>query len=302
MIRRSLSKDSSPVTQHCRRWNRLFARSIILMLFTVSIFAAAASDDTKLKPEELTARHLESIGSADARSAAKSRVATGAVSLVARIGGAGNLSGEAMMVSSGARLRFGMRFSVVDYPGENMAFDGSRPYTSFLPNGVRSKLSTFLTQQDAPLKEGLLGGVLSTAWPFARLSEQQPKLEYRGLKKVGGREFHELSYRPRKGSSSLKIILHFDPETFRHLRTQYTFQVGASIGTREAPEQNSESYYSLTEDFDDFRAVDNLTLPHKYRLQLSVQTGTASTLYDYTLTINRISHKEQFDEQIFTLK
>jgi hypothetical protein len=272
-----------------------------LTLLTATILAAPSPDD-KLKPEDLVAKHLDAIANSEARAGVKTRAIAGAVTFATRVGGVGNMAGEGIMLSSGNRFRLNMKFPAVNYPSENAAFDGSRSYTSFMPNGARSKLSAFLASQDTLLKEGLLGGVLSTTWSLGRLSELQPKLEYRGLKKIDGRDFHEMMYKPKKGGSGLQILLHFEPETFRHVRTIYKYQVGAGIGSREAPEQNVESYYSLTEEFDDFRPEDNFTLPHKYRIQLSSSTGNASTVYDYTLNVNRVSHKEQLDDQVFVLK
>jgi hypothetical protein len=195
-----------------------------------------------------------------------------------------------------------MKFRSLEYPGEEMAFDGKHAATGFLPHGARSYLSSFLSMRDAPLKEGLIGGVLSTAWPLLRIEEQNPRLEYRGLKKIDGREMHVLSYRPRKGDHDLKISLYFDSATFRHMRTYYSWKVEARIGTRDSPNQNPEVYSSLTEDFDDFRAVDGLMLPHKYRLQVSIQDTNKSALYDYTLAVNSISHNETIDDRVFTLK
>ena len=206
------------------------------------------------------------------------------------------------MVSAGTKLRINMKFPALDYSGEDLAYDGAKVATGILRSGNRSALSAFLSQQDVPLKEGLLGGVLSTAWPLLRFNEQQPRLEYKGLKKIEGRELHEISYRPRKGSSELKILLHFDPATFRHVRTQYSYQIAAPVGPRERPTLNQDSYYSLIEEFDDFREADGLTLPHKYRLQMSVQSGRVSALYDYNIAINRVSHNQEIDEKIFTLK
>ena len=275
---------------------------MILVTFAASALAAPPVQDTKLKPEDLIARHIESIGSKEAQAAAKSRVASGAITLTMRVGGAGNLTGEGILVSTGSKLRLNMKFPVIEYPGEDLAFDGSKAATGFLRTGTRSRLSAFISQQDTILKEGLLGGVLSTAWPLLRIGEQQPRLEYKGLKKVGSRELHEMNYRPRKGASELKIVLHFDPATFRHVRTQYSFMIGATVGSREAPNQNPESYYSLIEDFDDFRESGGLMLPHKYRLQLSVQTGNATSLHDYNFALGQISHNEKVEEKIFTLK
>ncbi len=298
MIRRKLS-----TTARCRAHRG----GVIIIVMTLaslvaSPLAAAPPQDKKLKPEELIARHLESLGKGEAQAAAQSRVVSGTVTLTMRVGGAGNLAGDEIIASHGPKLRINMKFPSIEYSGEDLAYDGAKVATGILRSGNRSRLSAFLNQQDAPLKEGLLGGVLTTAWPFLRFSGQQPRLEYKGLKKISGRELHEISYRPRKGSSELKIVLHFDPETSRHVRTQYSYQIGATVATRETPNANPESYYSLTEEFDDFREVDGLTLPHKYRVQLSVQSGTASALYDYNFTVSRISHNEPIDEKIFTLK
>jgi len=282
--------------------------------------AQTSAQNKKLTPEELIARHLDSLGTAEARSKASSRVAGGETKFIARLGGSANVDGQAMMVSSGAKLRFGIKLPLNDYPGEDMAFDGERAATGFLPQGRRSRLSGFLSSQNLPLREGLIGGTLSTAWPLLRLDQAQPKLDYRGLKKVDGRQLHEVDYRPRKGSSDLKVSLFFDPETFRHVRTRYSFEIGATIGTRENSNRNAESYYSLTEDFDDFRAVDELTLPHKYKLQLSIQgtsaaavgsasptaqgagSNPASLLHDWTLTIKQITHNTKIDDLIFVIK
>jgi hypothetical protein len=276
--------------------------ALTLALLAATAPGAASPDDKKLKVEELVARHVESLGSKEALAAAKSRVATGSVALIVRVGGAGSLEGEGVIASTGNKVRLNMKFPAIEYPGESLAFDGSRAATGFLPSGNRSRLSAFISQQDETIKEGLLGGVLSTAWPLLRLAEQQARLEYKGLKKIGGRELHEVSYRPRKGSADLKILLHFDPATSRHVRTQYSYMISATIGTRQSSNQNPESYYSLTEEFDDFREEGGLMLPHKYRIQVSVQAGTTSSLYDYNMTFSNVAHNQPLDEKIFTLK
>jgi hypothetical protein len=196
-----------------------------------------------------------------------------------------------------------MRFPAPEYPAEQMAYDGHKAMTGFLPQGKRSNLSMFLDQQTAPLQEGLLCGTLSTSWALFRTSELQPKLDYKGKTKVEGRELHRVSYRPRKGSADLRTTLYFDPSTMRHVRTEYQFEIGARIGT--GPDNSNavqESYYVLLEEFDDFRAVEGLTLPHRYRMQLSVNTSRGAIIYDWTMTVEEISHRETFDDQTFTLK
>ncbi|HLG16109.1 MAG TPA: hypothetical protein VJH03_16620 [Blastocatellia bacterium] len=71
---------------------------------------------------------------------------------------------------------------------EQLAFDGEHGGSGKLPSGSRSTLGRVLIVENVPLREGLLGGVLSAAWPLLRLAQQNPKLEYRGLKKMEGRQ------------------------------------------------------------------------------------------------------------------
>jgi hypothetical protein len=285
-----------------RRQGRAILMSLAVALFTQGVSAAPPAQNKKLTPEELIAYHVASIGSAEARAAARSRVAKGDVEMIIRVGGAGNGTGGGTLASTGSKFRMGLRFRSINYPGEDMAFDGAKAIIPPLPNVGYSRLGSFLRMRDAPLKEGLLGGVLSTGWPLLRLEELNPRLEYRGLKKINGHEMHELSYRPRKGESDLKIALYFDSATSRHMRTLYSLKIEPRIGTRESPNQNPEAYFSVTEEFDDFRAVDGLMLPHKYRLQVSVQDTSKSVIYDYNLAITSISHKEAIDDRIFTFK
>lgn len=281
--------------------------STILMLSLstacfLSSIRSAQGQDKKLTSEELIARHLDSIGTAEARSKVSTRVASGETKFIARLGGSGNVDGQAMMVSSGAKLRFGIKLPLNDYPGEDIAFDGAKAAAGLLPQGGRSLLSAFFSSQNLPLNEGLIGGTLSTAWPLLRMDKTQPKLDYRGLKKIDGRQLHEVGYRPRKGSGELKVSLYFDPETFRHVKTKYSYEIGATIGTRENSNQNPERYYALTEDFDDFLAVDGLTLPHKYRMQFSAEGRGRSALHDWTVTIKKIDHNTKLDDPIFVIK
>jgi hypothetical protein len=282
-------------------------RAIVLLALALSLLAnPAAAQDKKLKLEEVLAKHLDAIGAAEARAAASRRVVSGTVKVVNRLGTSGSgqsIAGDAMLVTSGKKLRFGMNIPSLDYPGEQLAFNGEKATTGALPNGRLSQLSQFLRQQDLPLREGLLAGALSVGWPLLRLDQTQPRLEYRGLKKVAGKQLHELSYRPRKGSTDLEVKLYFEAETFRHVQTDYRFQIGARPGTiNEEIRRQDESYYLLTEEFDDFRAIDGLTLPHKYKLQISVQTATGTLLADWLLAVTSSSHKQDFSEEIFTIK
>ena len=185
-------------------------KGILATCLVVASLCLCAKDgiaiEDKLTLDQVLARHLSSIGTPEARAAIASRVASGKTTMLIRLGGAANLDGTGMMVSMGEKLRFAMRFTANDYVGEDMAYDGSRPTTGMQPQGKRSLLSEFLLSQSGLLREGLIGGVLSTAWPLLRVDKLQPKLEYRGVKKIDGQDLHEVSYRPKSRGDNVKIL------------------------------------------------------------------------------------------------
>ncbi len=267
------------------------------------VLASATSPQSdKLKLEDLIARHLEAIGKPEARAAAKTRLVNGAVKVTLRIGRAGLIEGKAVIASASPKVRYSMGFTAPNYPSEQMAFDGQKVTTSFLPNGNRSQLSQFLEQQSLPLKDGLICGALSSSWAFLRLEQLQPQLQYKGVTKVDGRPLHEVSYRGKKGSQDLKVSVFFEPETFRHVLTTYKFQIAARLGV--GPNDSTrigESYYTITEEFGDFRVVEGLTLPYKYKLQLSAETSRGTTLLDWVLSVERISNNEVLDDKLFKI-
>jgi len=115
----------------------------------------------------------------------------------------------------------------------------------------------FVRQYYGLLEEGLMAGTLSAAWPLMDVKERQPKLKY-SKRKVEGQQLHELTYSPksRGGTLQLRIKLFFNLETFHHVMTEYKY------------------YYSgiellFLEQFEDFREVDGMTLPHKYTIYYS---------------------------------
>jgi hypothetical protein len=278
-----------------------FRLVICAIAVSVLVCGSVSAQEKKLKLEEVIAHHLDSIGSAQARTAAKNRVVSGSVKLISRVGTASNIDGQAAVASSGPKIRYSIRFASPQYTGEQLGYDGTKILTGHLPSGRQSPLSLYLEQENLPLKDGLLGGTLSTAWALLRIDQLKPKLDYKGLKKVENRQMHEVTYRPDKGSSDLKISLFFDATTFQHVRTDYEFKVPARLGS--GPNDSArlaEDYYKLVEDFDDFQAIDALMIPRKYRLQLQVQTSSGSNLFDWNIAINQVLHNQALDDQIFS--
>ena len=56
------------------------------------------------------------------------------------------------------------------YPFERLGFDGRKFYAMQYAPGARSPFAQFLMSHDAIFSEGLIGGTLSSAWPFLNLS------------------------------------------------------------------------------------------------------------------------------------
>jgi len=232
---------------------------IVLLL---AMHTPVAAKGPKMKPEELVARHLAALGSPEARSAVQSRAAQGKGRMDVLSGGSGFLEGPAVLASQDHKLLFSIQFGHINYAAEQVSFDGEKVYVGNIQPGVRSQLGSFLYQYDELVKEGLFGGVLSTAWPLLDLEGRNPKLDYRELKKVSGQELLELRYRLRKKGGDVNIRLYFDPESFRHMATTYKLRLAAPMGrTTEESARQSETRYTLEEWFSDFRPIDDLDLP-----------------------------------------
>jgi hypothetical protein len=277
----------------------------IALSLSTSFTRPSLAQDKKLTVEEIVSRHLESIGTPEARAAAKTRLVSGQLKFVIRTGGPYQEDTVARMISKGPMFRYTILWPRIlrDRKEEEIIFDGERVATGFLQYQKGQALSDFFFRFQLPLQEGLVGGVLSTTWPLARMEEKQPRLEYKGLKKAEGQQVHAVDYRKRKGLADLKITLYFDAETFRHLRTEYRYEIDTTFGSDAPDSSRAQSVRQLlVEEFDDFRAVDGVTLPHKYRLQLSREAGFRADLRDWELSVQKVSHKEPLDDSLFKVK
>jgi hypothetical protein len=284
-----------------REYSRAVAAWLLVALIASATFGPAASARDKLKPEEVVAKHLEAVGAAETRDSVKTRIISGTAVATFRSPGTGQVSGLAVLASEGEKNLLGMTFGTSNnnYPQEKLGFDGNDVSASYLRPGVRSPLGNFLLTHKAVVKQGLIGGVLSQAWPLYDLAGKKPKLEYAGTKKVGDRQAYELKYIPR-GGSDLSVVLYFDAETFQHVRTEYTRTVVAQIGsTPETSANQSETRYRMVEDFSDFRKEGGMTLPHKYKIYLET-TGQGGTFKaDWELELSRFAFNQRIDPNSF---
>ena len=275
-----------------------------LILFSGLLLAVAgnclAQETKKLTAEEVIASHLESIGTAEARSAFKSLVAQGIVIGTYRVGGSGTDKGGAVMASQGPMSLIGFLFKQPEF-SEKMAFDGQKLTLGEYRPGTRTRFGDFLRTHDVVFREGLIGGTLSTAWPFRDMNAPKGKLQYLGTKNVNDRKAYVLSYEPRTGGN-LDIKLYFDAQTFQHLRTEYHQEfAGPSVTNPSKAARQKGTRFKLTEDFSDFRREANLVLPHNYKLQLTIDTEGDPLLQDWVVTLTQFLFNKTLDAKQFDL-
>src|SRR4030095_4505638 len=93
----------------------------LTFLLGIVLFASgtpARSHSQKMKPEELVAKHLESIGPARSRGAITTRIIAGTSLVVFRTPPPGQAAGRAVLASDGIKTLIGMSFQSPVYPRE----------------------------------------------------------------------------------------------------------------------------------------------------------------------------------------
>jgi outer membrane lipoprotein-sorting protein len=278
-----------------------------LILFTGLLLAVVSSGPTclaqetkKLTPDEVIASHLDSIASAEARSAFKSLVAQGTVEVTIRVGGGGKGKGGAVMASQGPMSLIGFIFGQ-DASNEKLAFNGQKLTLGVLRPGLRSPFSDFVLKNDVLFRKGLLGGTLSTAWPFLNANERKGKLRSLGTKNLKDRKAYVLGYEPRN-SGNLDIKLYFDTETFQHLRTDYQQEfVAPTVTNPDKAARQKGTRFKITEEFSDFRREVSVTLPHTYKIQFTIETENHPLLQDWVVTLSQFVLNKTLDAKQFDL-
>ena len=266
-------------------------------LFTTSF----SSTPQKIKPEDIITRHLESIGSVNARAAVKTRIITGTSQVIFHTAPLGQAVGRAVLASEGDKSLLGMSFPSPAYPREQLGFDGNGFMAAFVVPGTRSALGSFLMTHSLVFKQGLMGGTLSSAWPLLDLPSRKPDLEYAGLKTIETHLLHEVKYSPR-GGSDLQIKIFFDQESFQHVRTEYDRIISAPTGDRSyVAGAETEIRYKMIEEFSDFRKEGELTLPHRYKIRLTTDTKNGSFSADWTITLTQFDFNQPIDPNSFTI-
>ena len=181
------------------RKSRLITLWLAVILSAEPVVASPPLSADKMKPEDVVAKHLESIGSAKARESVKTRIIAGTSQVIFRTAPAGQAIGRAVLASEGSKSLLGMSFPSPVYPREQFGFNGGSFMAAFVTPGVRSVLGNFLMTNDVTFRQGLIGGTLSTAWPLLDVGSRNAQLEYIGTRKIDDQTLHELRYLPRGG-------------------------------------------------------------------------------------------------------
>jgi hypothetical protein len=278
------------------------ASAFALILSALFPATQAKTSPDKMKPEEVVAKHLESIGTAEARAKIKSHIILGTAVGTFRVGGIGTSQGGAVMASQGTRSLLAIVYGNKEYPYEKLGFDGKDVTVADLKPGIHSTLGKFFMQYEMPLRDGLLGGTLSAAWPLLDLSASGAKLKYAGIKKIGDRRVHVLEYEG-KNNAGLKTTLFFDADTFQHVRTEYERHLPQQMPSGPSvTQQQGDAVTKLTEEFSDFKTEGGLTLPHTYKLQLSIESLNERRLQDWVFTLATFNFNREIDASQFDVR
>lgn len=260
-------------------------------LLALAISGSASDKAPKLSADDIIAKHLESFGTAEARRALKSRVAQGTVQFSERITGTIHLDGNASIVSEANKIKVAFRFATPQYPGEQLVCDGQNVQVALIDQQSRSRLGNFIVEEPEVLKEGIFGGVLSMGWPLLDVKASGVKLKSEGIRKVADRELYALGYTPKKRNNSgdLSVLLYFDPATFHHVLTIYRL-AAAPVEQGETTDPSSVTT-TVEERFEDFHAVDGVTLPLSWDVRARVEPGKALE-YEWKVTLSSIMHNK----------
>jgi hypothetical protein len=297
-----------------------FILAVVLCLSLSVSWTGYGFAEDQVTAEQVVAAHFKSIGSPEALAATKTLAFVGTTSVEFIQGATGSMSGTSMCVSEGNKLAIVLKYGDINYPGEYFAYDGKEVTVGYISPGQKSPLADFLFRHNGIVKEGLLGGVFSDGWPLLNLQQKQADLSYRETT-IDGRRLHEIEYRPKQSLRDMKVRLYFDPETYRHVRTEYRVRVrddmsaapggdqtrigkfqtqtGDTEGFRTLNQGLPESIYVLVEKFDDFKKVGAMTLPHSYTMDYSVEGQGHSFIGKWTMKAVQWAFNRTYDERIF---
>ncbi len=282
---------------------RLTGTLYLAVILTITVNSYAQ----KMSPEDVIAKHLDSIGTKENRAKIKNQLILADIQLQSR-GAPSAFVGKAVIFSASNKNLWGMNLNSVDYPTDRFGFNGKETRVSFIRPGVRSLLGGFVLTYNKLVEESLLGGALSSSWALLKLETKKPKLEFEGAKRIGEKETLVLAYLPKSGSD-LSIKLYFDNLTFQHIRTEYRRVTGSKLVSIDSSASQGSDRYHVIEDFSDFKKMGDLTLPSTYKFYYSFINGAttqkeknANREIELRFNVKNFSFNQQADDSFFEIK
>ncbi len=275
-----------------------------LSILFIFLLLSASAFGQKLKPEEILAKHLDSIGTKEKRAEIKNMMFAGTSAyniLRSATYSSAKGSGSSVFISEPNKIYLGAKFEALNYPFDEVIYDAKSVETAFIKPGQRSALGFYILNNRDIVREGLFGGTLSTDWGLYDLQSNKAELENNGKKKIDGRETFVLQYKS-KNISPLTVKLYFDAETFQHVRTEYrrTFPPPISRDPRESVSQ-VETVHLLTERFSNFKQVNGITVPHAYQINL-LYTGKVTDEIEWKFEFTEFLLNQKIDPATFEIK
>lgn len=282
--------------------SNLGLRLISMMFITSFVSVVSAQEKTKLKAEDVLAKHIESIGSTTALAAAINRKIEGTATVRNVRVAKATVTGGAFLASASGKQVTLMAFQVSnpgDYNGERINFDGKKLEITLVTASERSPIGTFIFDYPEISKGFIFGGTLFSSWALLD-SAKISKFELQGKEKIDGVETYKIKFVP-KGGTSLTIRMFFDATTFRHVRTEYTRTETA--GTVRSDEGRlNENRYKMIEDFSDFSKVNDLMLPTSYRVTYRFETAQRANEFEWAMKLMRFNFDSAREPEIFLQK
>jgi hypothetical protein len=222
-----------------------------------------------------------------------------------------------------------MVFPDTNYPQEYFAYNGADVTVGYISPGQRSPLADFIFRYNGLMKEGFMGGILSTAWPFLKTKDTQP--DYRlSTEKVEDAELYVIEYSAKKALGDVKAKLYFEPKTFHHLRSEYRVRLAndmsamGSVNSGGNPDpinrdailatgrpgatrpratlqgNQADSIYVMTEKYGNFAKIGDLVLPQDYSIEYSMEGTGAAFLAKWVLLAEHwMPNRGNIDQSFF---
>jgi amino acid permease len=117
-----------------------YSKLSILFVLTIIFLCAVSMFAQKMKAEDVIAKHLDSIGTSEARAATKSQIAVGNAQIKFITRQTTPVVGRIVIAAAGEKNFWGMSLNSTDYPSDKFSYDGNKAKVGFTRTGFRSVL------------------------------------------------------------------------------------------------------------------------------------------------------------------